>query len=120
MPAKKTSSSKKQTGKTIAKKITAIKVPTKKADQEKDIPKKKIAEKDDSKKVVIKTKLTTIISSKIISINTPGELPADTDCMCMQKKPNGNFYNFTLQQGRWVQSSAIPFPTKEACEEACC
>lgn len=120
MAAKKSSSSKKQTGKTIAKKITVKKVPTKKRDQEKDVAKKKIIEKDDSKKVAVKTKLKTITSSKVISINTAGELPADTDCMCMQKKPNGNFYNFTLQQGRWVQSSAIPFPTKEACEEACC
>ena len=47
-------------------------------------------------------------------------IPDDVDCVCVQKKPNGKFYNFKLQEGRWVQASAIPFPTKEICEDACC
>ena len=52
---------------------------------------------------------------------SPGEeAPASGDCMCKQKKPNGKFFCFRLVQGRWVQSSAVPFPTKELCEEACC
>ena len=52
--------------------------------------------------------------------NAFDEIPDDVDCICMQKKPNGKFYNFKLQEGRWVQASAIPFPTKEICEDACC
>src|SRR5438309_730451 len=42
------------------------------------------------------------------------------DCMCKQKKANGNFFYFRLEQGRWVQASGIGFPTKEACEAAFC
>lgn len=44
----------------------------------------------------------------------------NVNCKCIQKKANGNFFCFRLVQGRWVQSSAIPFPTKELCEEANC
>ena len=48
------------------------------------------------------------------------EFPGNVTCMCMQKRKNGKFFSFTLQQGRWVQSSAFPFPTKELCEDANC
>jgi hypothetical protein len=90
------------------------------AKKENKVAKKETIKKDSTKKIIAKTKLATFTSKNILAINSIDEIPADCDCMCMQKKPNGNFYNFTLQQGRWVQSSAIPFPTKEACEEACC
>jgi hypothetical protein len=90
------------------------------AKKENKAAKKETIKKDNTKKITTKTKLATFASKNILAINAIEEIPADIDCICMQKKPNGNFYNFTLQQGRWVQSSAIPFPTKEACEEACC
>lgn len=48
------------------------------------------------------------------------EAPAKTDCMCKQKKPGGNFFCFRLVQGKWVQASAIGFPSKEVCEAATC
>lgn len=125
MATKKSSPAKKQPKKTVVKKAVAVKVTVKKVSVkkisiEKSAPENKVAEKGNNKKATIKTTLTATTSASIVAINTPQEIPTDTDCMCMQKKPNGNFYNFTLQQGRWVQSSSIPFPTKEACEEACC
>ena len=48
------------------------------------------------------------------------EEPVKKDCMCKQKRPNGNFFCFRLIQGRWVQASGIGFPTKEVCEAATC
>lgn len=60
---------------------------------------------------------------------TPATLSGDDEssdtspnatCKCMQKKPGGKYYCFKLVQGRWIQSSAIPFVTKEFCEEICC
>ena len=56
----------------------------------------------------------------IIPQNIPDETPASGDCMCKQKRINGKFFCFKLVQGRWEQSSFVPFPTKELCEEACC
>jgi hypothetical protein len=53
---------------------------------------------------------TEITKSPAINVN----------CKCIQKKANGNFFCFRLVQGRWIQSSAIPFPTQELCEEANC
>ena len=121
--ATKKSSPKKQPSKAIAKKAAVVKVIVKKVIEKKiSVVKSEEtnAEKDNGEKTTIQTSITSTTSASIVAINTPMEVPTDTDCMCMQKKPNGKFYNFTLQQGRWVQSSAIPFPTKEACEEACC
>ena len=40
------------------------------------------------------------------------------DCMCMEQ--DGDFYCFKLKQGRWIQWSVIPYPTKKICEAACC
>jgi hypothetical protein len=40
------------------------------------------------------------------------------DCMCM--KQDGDYYCFKLKQGRWIQWSVIPYPTKKICEAACC
>ena len=125
MATKKSLPGKKQPQKAAAKKAVAVKVTVKKVSVkkitvEKNSDEKKSAEKAGNKKITLKSTVTTTSSASIVALQNPSEIPADTDCMCMQKKPNGNFYNFTLQQGRWVQSSAIPFPTKEACEEACC
>ena len=125
MATKKSSPAKKQPQKAVVKKAVAVKVTVKKVSVKKISVEKSgresnVAEKDNSKRTTIKTTLTTTTSASIVAINTPQEIPTNTDCMCMQKKPNGKFYNFTLQQGGWVQSSPIPFPTKEACEEACC
>lgn len=80
------------------------------------VAKKVIIKKTGDRKPAIKAKITTVESV----VEAVKEIPTSVDCMCMQKKPNGKYYSFTLQQGRWVQASAIPFPTKEACEEACC
>ena len=98
-----------------AKKITAKKSLAKKA-----APKKVAVKKATSKKAKRKTKLKKTIPESIMPTNAFDEIPDDVDCICMQKKPNGKFYNFKLQEGRWVQASAIPFPTKEICEDACC
>jgi len=57
---------------------------------------------------------------KIISPDLADFARLQEDCMCKQKKPNGKFFSFRLVQGRWVQSSAVPFPTQELCEEANC
>jgi hypothetical protein len=48
------------------------------------------------------------------------ETPTSGDCMCKQKRSGGKFFCFKLVQGRWVQFSAVPFPTKELCEEVNC
>jgi hypothetical protein len=125
MATKKSIPGKKKTQKAPAKKAFALKdnvkkVSVKKITVEKNSNEKESDEKEGNKKITLKSTVTTTSSASIVALQNPSEIPADTDCMCMQKKPNGNFYNFTLQQGRWVQSSAIPFPTKEACEEACC
>ncbi|MEP6927146.1 MAG: hypothetical protein ABI834_05890, partial [Ginsengibacter sp.] len=48
------------------------------------------------------------------------EVLVSGDCMCKQKRVKGKFFCFRLVQGRWVQSSAVPFPTKELCEEVNC
>ena len=60
------------------------------------------------------------IPEETIPQGTIEETPASGDCMCKQKRPNGKYFCFRLIQGRWVQSSAVPFPTKELCEEANC
>ena len=83
------------------------------------------AKKSPSKKVVAKkakskTKSAASIPKAIMPSDAFDGIPDNVDCICMQKNPNGKFYNFKLQEGRWVQASAIPFPTKEICEDACC
>ncbi len=117
------------TKKTAAKKNAAKKSTPKKTslqpdDVKKNTSKKLISKKVTSKKISVKgAHKKAILKSapkKSFSLDEPLDIPDSVNCMCMQKQPNGNFYNFTLQQGRWVQSSPIPFPTKEACEEACC
>ena len=59
-------------------------------------------------------------SSLAVPEDESHEAPPDTNCKCMQKKPGGKYFCFKLVQGRWTQSSAIPFDTKEFCEEICC
>jgi hypothetical protein len=87
----------------------------------KKVAKKKIiSRKKSEKKLIKKAKIKSPIAKDIVAISTIDENTANSDCMCMQKKPNGKFYSFRLQQGRWVQSSAIPYPTKEICEDASC
>ena len=74
------------------------------------------------KTVPKKTKKTSkkTIPKKTISLNAIEEAPISGDCKCKQKRPNGKFFCFRLEQGRWVQSSFVPFPTQELCEEANC
>lgn len=115
MPAKKNNSKKTSSKKAITKKISA-----KKRSSKKFVSKKTIPQTKGNKKAITKVKVKKAIPKIIPAVAAAEEIPADIDCMCMQKKPNGKFYNFRLQQGRWVQASAIPFPTKESCEEACC
>ena len=90
---------KKTTKKTTAKKKAATKSPRKKA------PKRAA-----TKKVTLRRPAEPAAT----------EAPAQGDCMCKQKRPNGNFFCFRLVQGRWVQASGIGFPTKEVCEAASC
>ena len=102
------------------KKSTAKKSEAKKTAAKKAAPKKVATKKTAAKKTKGKAKLKKPIPKSIIPTNGFDGIPDDVDCMCMQKKPGGKFYNFKLQEGRWVQASAIPFPTKEICEDACC
>ncbi|MEP6948192.1 MAG: hypothetical protein ABI863_02910 [Ginsengibacter sp.] len=95
----------------------------KKSSPKKASPKKAIQKKAALKKaapVKAKTKPEKETQKEIIPASTIEETPAPGDCMCRQKRPNGKFFSFSLVQGRWVQSSAVPFPTKELCEEANC
>lgn len=94
------------------------KSPPKKAAPKKAIPKKTAAKKTAPKKVKIKSKKTA--AKKMILQSAIEETPTSGDCMCKQKRPDGNYFCFRLEQGRWVQSSFIPFPTQELCEEANC
>lgn len=93
---------------------------TKKSPAKKVSPKKLAAKKTPSKKLKTKAKLNKP-TPKVASLSDAFEgIPDDVDCVCVQKKPNGKFYNFKLQEGRWVQALATPFPTKEICEDASC
>ena len=92
----------------------------------KSAPKKSPAKKVSSdkkiaaKKIKAKATLNKPMPKSALMFDAFEGIPDDIDCVCVQKKPNGKFYNFKLQEGRWVQASAIPFPTKETCEDACC
>lgn len=78
--------------------------------------KKTSAKKASAKKTSPKKKS----AKKVIPKPVTSAAPKSTGCKCKQKKPNGKFFCFRMVQGRWVQSSLIPFATKEACEEAMC
>jgi len=91
---------------------------SKKSAQKKAAQKKAASKKTAPEKV--KTKSKKEIPKEIIPQSAIEETPVFGDCMCKQKRPNGKYFCFRLVQGRWVQSSAVPFPTKEFCEEACC
>jgi hypothetical protein len=119
MATKKTPSKKNTEKKSIAKKTSLHIDDIKKSKSKKGIP-KKVTSKKTSVKEQKKEARVKSVPGKKVALEEPGDVAPDVNCICMQKQPNGNFYNFTLQQGRWVQSSAISFPTKEACEEACC
>ena len=93
---------------------------TKKSAAKKNSAKKTAAKKSAPKKVKEKAKLKKPIPKSFMPANAFDGIPDDVDCICIQKKPGGKFYNFKLQEGRWVQASAIPFPTKEICEDASC
>jgi hypothetical protein len=87
----------------------------KKASSKKAIPKKAPIKKTGPAKAKSKKAIPKGIPQNAIEeTSTPG------DCMCKQKRPNGQFFCFRLEQGRWVQSSAVSFPTRELCEEANC
>jgi hypothetical protein len=82
----------------------------------KSAPKKSVPKKAASKK--IKTKKAS--PKKAVFPGDTDEDQTKGDCKCKQKRPNGSFFCFRLEQGRWVQASAVPFPTRELCEEANC
>jgi len=92
---------------------------TKKSAPKKSLVKKAVPGKAAAKKSA-KRKTKAKLKKAAPKIIIPQEFPDNVDCICIQKKPNGKFYNFKLQEGRWVQASAIPFPSKEICEDACC
>lgn len=108
---KKVSSKKASAKKTVTKKTKAKQSVPQKAALKKILKAKKIA----PKKIIPERDLTEIVPP-----DATEEFPTTGDCMCRQKKPNGKFFCFKLIQGRWVQSSVIPFPTKELCEEVNC
>ncbi len=103
------------TKKSAVKKITAKKKPATKV-----ASKRKAAKKTSPENVKRKATIKKPIPQSIMPTDAFEGISDDVDCMCIQKKPGGKFYNFKLQEGRWVQASAIPFPTKELCEDACC
>lgn len=130
-PVKKASIPKKA----APKKVTLKKSTTKKSASKKDVIKKKVPKKSSQKKVVPEnlTPAKAGAESIPIEIDTENVSPPVTilrgavletqpigNCMCKQKKPGGKFFCFRLVQGRWVQSSGVPFPTKELCEEVSC
>jgi hypothetical protein len=82
--------------------------------------KKTAAKKSTSKKTVKKAAPKKIPLKKSVPEPAAAEAPVKSDCMCKQKRPNGNFFCFRLIQGRWIQASGIGFPTKEVCEAASC
>lgn len=103
----------------------------KKTAPKKAAPKKSILKKAGPKKTALKkvkpgkastlkTKPGRANPKEIIPQIAMEETPASGDCMCKQKRPDGQYYCFRLEQGRWVQSSGVPFPTQELCEEANC
>jgi hypothetical protein len=102
------------TKKSASKKSVSKKAAGKKSSQSMATTKKSAAKKSRPNKTKAKVK------KAVLKIIMPTDIPDAVNCMCMQKRPNGKFYNFRLQEGRWVQASAIPFPTKEICEDACC
>jgi len=77
-----------------------------KVSQDETVPKEADSEKEVPKEIIPQSEIEETLTSG--------------DCMCKQKKPGGKFFCFKLVQGRWVQSSAVPFPTKELCEEVNC
>ena len=130
-PAKKAS----RTKKTAPKKVALKKSTTKKSASKKDILKKKASKKSTKKKAVLEKLTPEKEESQNLSneIDTENVSPPATilrgavvetqpigNCMCKQKRPGGKFFCFRLVQGRWAQSSGVPFPTKELCEEVCC
>ncbi|MEP6595887.1 MAG: hypothetical protein ABJA71_08060 [Ginsengibacter sp.] len=86
----------------------------------KTIAKKSAAKKSTGKKTTKKAAPKKNALKRSAAEPPTPEAPVKTDCMCKQKRPNGNFFCFRLMQGRWVQASGIGFPTKEVCETALC
>ena len=82
--------------------------------------KKKAATKSPGKKTTKRAAPKKITLKKPAPEPATIDAPVKSDCMCKQKRPNGNFFCFRLVQGRWVQASGIGFPTKEVCEAASC
>ena len=83
---------------------------------------------DRSREIIIGTCAFTALpdNSQLVDINgdglddfITGGAPGFSPMVFIQKV-NGKFFCFRLQQGRWVQASAIQFPTMATCEEACC
>ena len=136
MPAKKSSTKKTAIKKSTFKKTASKKIAPKRTNSKKPASKKVKPGKAASKKTAPQKKLLKKVKStkakrekpqklaqesiELIQPETEEEFPETGDCMCRQKKPNGKFFCFRLIQGRWVQSSVVPFPTKELCEEVCC
>lgn len=81
---------------------------------------KKTATKSKVKSKVKRAATKRTPSKKSMPGMTTSARPVPSDCKCKQKKPNGKFFCFRLEQGRWVQSSFVPFATKESCEEVMC
>ncbi len=106
--------------KTAVKKSAAKKTNPKKIASKKAAPKKAALEKSTTKKSASETEPEESIPKPNLLRSVVIEQPVQGDCMCQQKKLNGKFFCFKLVQGRWVQSSAVPFPTQELCEEFCC
>ena len=95
----------------VPKKTSPDEIAPDKVAQDEAAPEEAIPKETDSEKQV---------PTEIIPKSEIEETPTTGDCMCKQKKPNGKFFCFKLVQGRWVQSSAVPFPTKGLCEEVNC
>jgi hypothetical protein len=104
------------------KKSPAKKTTAKKASKKKSGPGKVKAKpkKVKAKPKKVGAKLKKAIPKEIVLEIVREEISVSADCKCKQKKRNGKFFCFRLVQGRWIQSSAVPFPTKELCEEANC
>lgn len=109
--ATKTSPAKKSAPKKVNKKGSVKKRVVKKAAEKQQAPKKSFTKKPAPPAEEVVTGLPDTLGDAA---------PASSTCKCKQKKPNGKFFCYKLVQGRWIQSSAIPFPTKQLCEDTCC
>ena len=118
-PAKIAAATNAASKKIASKKAHVKNTAAKKTDKKKITTKPATSKKAQAKKRTVKKSRASMVSHDL-SRSGSSAFPITGDCMCRQKKPNGKFYFFQLIQGSWIQSSAVPFSSREVCEEVNC